>query len=267
MIDDPQYAHRNGSSDHKDPGERDPPRHDVPGLAAYVKYAHLVEEQRPQKAPRHRVEREEWRRQEVIHSGSSIGLGLLYLGERPYILAETGDLREHEQDQKGEGSVEDEVAAGDEHEQRGQVVRNEEVVPWVEDDVVEEVDREVGDAVVENNGLEVGVRGFECPSTRRGHDRRHGHDGRGRAVNERDEAARRLRPMFWVPVPEYHEIPKGVYEAVRGEERPVERVVQDSRPPQGLHHRDRKVFTSFLPDSDSENCFYLDLLAPNRAIN
>lgn len=54
------------------------------------------------------------------------------------------------------------VSAGEEDEERGQVVADEEDVTGEEDDVVEKIGEEVGDAVIENGVLEAGVLGGEA---------------------------------------------------------------------------------------------------------
>lgn len=82
----------------------------------------------------------------------------------------------------------DNVTARADNEESGQVVGDEEDVAGEEDNVVEKIDEEVGDAVVKNGFFEVGIEGNEgwvWVVVYGGDCEEHG----GCAVEERDEAA------------------------------------------------------------------------------
>jgi hypothetical protein len=217
-VPNPQVAHRNGSADDYDPGDPHPPRDDVHSLPGEVEQAHLEEEERAGDAPDEGVQNVEWRRQGTIHAGRCGGLVPPDPGKRPDVLHQAGDLSEDEEDKEREGAVVDEVAAGDEDEERGEVVRDEEYVPRQESKIVEQVHGEVGDAVVEDVVVEAGVGRGESPR-RRGQREDGGSGGQrgGGAVEQRDEAAGAVQPLPQLPPPE-DEVSHAVDGSVHGQE-------------------------------------------------
>lgn len=74
------------------------------------------------------------------------------------------------------------VAAGHEHEQSGQMVADEEKVGGVEDDVMNKIHQEISNAVIQDQTLERRVGGVEIPG-RVGEDSAGRQEHCGRAVS------------------------------------------------------------------------------------
>ena len=148
---------------------------------------HLIHKNWSTQSSNHRVKRIKRRGQEIIHFGGDIQISPPSAGERPRVLAKTGGLRENEKDQYCVSPVGDQVPAGHEDEESGQVMSNEEQVAGVKDEVVDEVHGEVGDAVIEGGVLGIGVGGGEAAAGI-GEDGERGKEDGGGAVEKRDEA-------------------------------------------------------------------------------
>lgn len=123
---------------------------------------HLIHKNRSSHSSNHRVKRIKRRGQDFIHFRGDFQISPPSAGERPRVLAKAGDLREDEKDQDCVSPVGDQVPAGHEDEESGQVMSNEEQVTGVKDEVVDEVHGEVGDAVIEDGVLGIGVEGGEA---------------------------------------------------------------------------------------------------------
>jgi len=134
--------------------------------------------------------------------------------------------------------VADEVAAGEEDEERSEVVRDEEDVPGQEGEVVEQVHGEVGDAVVEDVVLEARVGRGEGAGPRGEREDGPGRGQRGGgAVEERDEAAGAVKPLPRRPPPEQEELADAVDGGVHREERRVQPPLLGGQGRQQIHGR------------------------------
>lgn len=101
--------------------------------------------------------------------------------------------------------MKNQVAAGDEHEEGGQVVANEEDVAGEEDEVVTEVHQEVRNAVIEDQILKLRVDRSE-PTLRIGEEGVGSEENGGSAMEEGNEATGSFLSDLGAPVPENDEV-------------------------------------------------------------
>lgn len=109
------------------------------------------------------------------------------------------------------------IPAGEEDEESGQVVADEEKIPGVEHDVMQEIGQEVGDAVLEDGVLGPGVGGREAAG-RVGEEGEGGEGDGGGAVGEGDQAAGGLGPGHGAPPAEHGGVPGEVDGEEHGQE-------------------------------------------------
>jgi hypothetical protein len=237
-VPNPQVADSNGCADNNNPRDPHPPRYDVDSLARQVEDGHLEKEERAGDAPDERVEHVEGRREGAVDTRGSGGLVPPDPGERPDVLQQAGDLGKDEEDEESVRAVADHVAAGEEDEERGEVVRDEEDVCGQKGEIVEQVHGEVGDAVVEDVVLKARVgrgEGAE-PRGQREDGSRRGERGGG-PVEERDEAAGAVQTLPQRPPPEHEELADAVDGGVHNEERREQPPLLGGQRRQQLHGR------------------------------
>ncbi|KAG0464189.1 hypothetical protein HPP92_020258 [Vanilla planifolia] len=157
QVRDPDDAHQYSPANHHNPRNRNRPRNHIIGHSTQVEKAHLQEEQRPEYYPHYGIESVKWRRQKPINFRCHSRLVSPESGKCPDVLAGARDLSEHQKDNNGKSPVENEVPAGDENEESGKVVGDEEDVAGKEDEVVQEINGEIRDAEVEGDVVGSGV--------------------------------------------------------------------------------------------------------------
>lgn len=226
----PEHAHHDPGADHHRPRRPRPRRQRLAaGAAAAVRRVvephHPHEPRRPEHRPHGGVRGVERERQPRVRRGRRGRAGAPHAGERPQVLREAGGLGEHLHDEQRAGAAARRAAAGGEHVERGEVVRHEEALAREEDEVVRQVDGEVGRAEVEGElvGARVGRREVagdaDAAAARVGQHGAERERRRRRAVEQRREAARRLRPLRAAPPPEHDEVPDEVYSREHRQER------------------------------------------------
>lgn len=203
----PQHAQEYPGPNHHGPRRPRPRRHST---IAGVESHHPHEPDRPEDRPHGRVSHVERERQRGVRPGGQRRVGPSHAGQCPQVLREAGGLGEHLQGEQPVGATTHGGAAGGEDVERCEVVRHEERLVRQEDEVVEEVDGEVGRAEVEDEvvGGRVGRR--EVAGRRVGQHGAQGEQRRRRAVEERRQAAGRVRPVLPAPAAEHDEVAKEV---------------------------------------------------------
>ena len=238
QVPNPQVADSNGCADNNNPRDPHPPRDDVDSLARQVEDGHLEKEERAGDAPDERVEHVEGRREGAVDTRGSRGLVPPDPGERPDVLQQAGDLGKDEEDEESVRAVADHVAAGDEDEERGEVVSDEEDVSGKKGEIVEQVHGEVGDAVVEDVVLEARVgRGEGAESRGQREDGSRCRERGEGPVEERDEAAGAVQTLPRRPPPEHEELADAVDGGVHNEERREQPPLLGGQRRQQLHGR------------------------------
>lgn len=158
----PQNTQPNPQTNHTNPRNPTPPRNHTIRIQTHEKRSNLEGEKGPKNPSHNGVVPVEVGRQPLVDGGRRAGIQPPVPGQAPRVLARRRGLGQCEDADDRGGAVAERVAARGEHVERGEVVGDEEDVAGDEEEVVEEVDGEVGDAVVEDCALQDGVRRREA---------------------------------------------------------------------------------------------------------